>query len=135
VAAQEWLDPVVVAGHWTPQLVELAGGEDVLGLPGEPSRRASWEEVGASEPEVVLAMPCGYDALRAHAEALQHTDELAELGARRVVAVDAAAYFSRPGPRLVEGLELLAHILHPELCPEPPVEALAVEVGAPARRA
>jgi iron complex transport system substrate-binding protein len=135
VAALEWFDPVFVAGHWTPQLVELAGGEDVLGLPGEPSRRASWEEVGASEPEVVLAMPCGYDAQRAHAEALQHTDELAELGARRVVAVDAAAYFSRPGPRLVEGLELLAHILHPELCPEPPVEALAVEVGAPARRA
>lgn len=113
VAALEWLDPVFVAGHWTPQLVELAGGEDVLGMPGEASREASWEEVAATEPEVVVAMPCGYDAPRAHAEALGYRERLAALGAPRVVAVDASAYFSRPGPRLVEGLELLAEILHP----------------------
>ncbi|HEY3759352.1 MAG TPA: ABC transporter substrate-binding protein [Solirubrobacteraceae bacterium] len=130
VAAVEWLDPVFIAGHWTPQLIELAGGEDVLGMPGEPSQQVSWEELAASEPRVVVAMPCGYDAPRAHAEALAYADRLTSLGAERVVAVDASAYFSRPGPRLVEGLELLAHILHPQALPEAPGEALAV---APAK--
>ena len=113
VAALEWLDPVFVAGHWTPQLIEIAGGEDPLGMPGEPSQTLSWEAVAATAPEVVVVMPCGYDAETAHAEALAHAAELGALGARRVVAVDASAYFSRPGPRLVEGLELLARILHP----------------------
>jgi iron complex transport system substrate-binding protein len=120
VAALEWLDPVYVAGHWTPQLIEYAGGVDVLGLPGERSETRSWEEVAAAQPEVVVCMPCGYDAERALEEAETFADALAELGARRVVAVDAAAYFSRPGPRLVDGLELLAHVLHPELVPEAP---------------
>ncbi|HZV75572.1 MAG TPA: cobalamin-binding protein [Conexibacter sp.] len=118
VAALEWLDPVYVAGHWTPQLIELAGGIDVLGMPGEHSERRSWDEVAAAEPDVVVAMPCGYDADRAHVEALAYGDRLAGLGAGEVVAVDAAAYFSRPGPRLVDGLELLAHLLHPETVPE-----------------
>ena len=126
VAALEWLDPVFVAGHWTPQLIEYAGGLDVLGLPGESSETRTWEEVAAAEPEVVLVMPCGYDAERALEEAYDHQDELAELGARRVVAVDAAAYFSRPGPRLVDGLELLAHILHPDRVPTPRGAALEV---------
>ena len=119
VAALEWLDPVYVAGHWTPQLIELAGGEDVLGLAGEPSQTVSWEELAASRPEVVVVMPCGYDERRAHAEALTYLDELAGLGAQRIVAVNASAYFSRPGPRLIDGLELLAHILHPTVA-EPP---------------
>ena len=118
VVALEWLDPVYVAGHWTPQLIEYAGGLDLLGLPGEPSTTRSWEDVAAARPEVVVCMPCGYDAERAHEEAEAFGDELAELGARRVVAVDAAAYFSRPGPRLVDGLELMAHVLHPDLVPE-----------------
>ena len=128
VAALEWLDPVYVAGHWTPQMIELAGGEDVMGMPGEPSQTASWEELAATAPQVVVAMPCGYDAPRAHAEALAYADRLAALGAGRVVAVDASAYFSRPGPRLVDGLELLAHILHPESVPQAP--AAAIEVAA-----
>jgi iron complex transport system substrate-binding protein len=119
VAALEWLDPVFVAGHWTPQLIEYAGGEDVLGLAGERSRTAEWEEIAASEPEVVVVMPCGYDAARALEEAEGHRAELEALGAREVVAVDASAYFSRPGPRLVDGLELLGHLLHPDLVPEP----------------
>jgi iron complex transport system substrate-binding protein len=119
VAALEWLDPVYLGGHWVPQMIELAGGEDVLGLPGERSRTATWEEVGAVAPEVVIAMPCGLYAEEAAAEALRHRERLAALGAR-VVAVDAAAYFSRPGPRLVEGIELLGHILHPDLVPAPP---------------
>jgi iron complex transport system substrate-binding protein len=135
VAALEWLDPVFVAGHWTPQLIELAGGEDVLGLPGEPSQTVSWETVTAAAPEVVVVMPCGYDERRAHAEALAYAHELASLSARRVVAVNASAYFSRPGPRLVDGLELLAHILHPQRIAEAPagVQALSVASAAPNR--
>ncbi len=113
VAALEWLDPVFVAGHWTPQLIEIAGGEDVLGLPGEPSEAVSWERVAEASPEVVIAIPCGYDAARSYEEALAHAEPLRALGASRVFALNASAYFSRPGPRLVEGLELLATLLHP----------------------
>ena len=118
VAALEWLDPVYIAGHWTPELIELAGGNDVLGSPGAPSVTASWEAVADAKPEVVVVMPCGYDAPRAHEQALAYATELAGLGARRVVAVNASAYFSRPGPRLIDGLELLAHLLHPESASE-----------------
>jgi len=128
VAALEWLDPVYVAGHWTPQLIEYAGGVDVLGLAGEHSERRGWEEVAAAEPDVVVVMPCGYDAPRARAEALAFADRLGAVGAGEVVAVDAAAYFSRPGPRLVDGLELMAHILHPEAVPTAPSEPLTVEL-------
>jgi iron complex transport system substrate-binding protein len=128
VAALEWLDPVFVAGHWTPQLIELAGGEDVLGRPGEPSAVVSWAQVAAAEPQVVLVIPCGYDAQRARAEAESHAGELAALGARHVVAADASAYFSRPGPRLIDGLELLAHVLHPRRLPKAPDDARALTV-------
>jgi iron complex transport system substrate-binding protein len=128
VAALEWLDPPFAAGHWTPQLIEYAGGEDILGFAGENSEERSWEEVAASEPDIVIVMPCGYDAEIAHREAEMHRDQLAALGAGEVVAVDAAAYFSRPGPRIIDGLELLAHILHPELVPEPPPAARALTV-------
>jgi len=128
VAALEWLDPVFAAGHWTPQLIDYAGGEDVLGLPGEHSAQTTWEEVAAGRPEVVVVMPCGYDAGRSYEEALDHAEQLRALGAREIAAVDAAAYFSRPGPRLVDGLELLAHLLHPDLVPEPAARAVAVEL-------
>jgi iron complex transport system substrate-binding protein len=128
VAALEWLDPPFAAGHWTPQLIEYAGGEDVLGFAGEQSEERSWDDVVAAQPDIVLVMPCGYDAEIAHREAEMHRDELAAVGAGEVVAVDAAAYFSRPGPRIVEGLELLAHILHPELFPEASAPALTVEL-------
>jgi iron complex transport system substrate-binding protein len=128
VGALEWLDPPFAAGHWTPQLVQYAGGEDVLGFAGERSEERSWEEIRAVQPDVVIVMPCGFDAELAYREAEMHRDELAAVGAGEVVAVDAAAYFSRPGPRIVDGLELLAHILHPELVPEPAGVALAVDV-------
>jgi iron complex transport system substrate-binding protein len=131
VVALEWLDPPFAAGHWTPQLIEYAGGEDVLGFPGENSEERRWEEVAAVQPDVVLVMPCGYDAEIAHREAEMHRDDLAALGAGEVVAVNAAAYFSRPGPRIVDGLELLASILHPERMPEDPrwaAEAIPVEL-------
>jgi iron complex transport system substrate-binding protein len=130
VAALEWLDPVYVAGHWTPQMIELAGGEDVLGLPGERSEVVSWEQVVAARPEVVVVMPCGYDAQRSLLEATTFAAKLSAIGARRIVAVNASAYFSRPGPRLIDGLELLARILHPERFAGAPApsQALAVEL-------
>ena len=132
VAALEWLDPLWVGGHWVPQMVELAGGRDVLGMPGERSRTASWEEVEAARPEVVVIMPCGYYAERAAAEALEQRDRLAALGAR-VVAVDAAAFFSRPGPRLVDGVELLGRVLHPERVEGPPERrSIEVDLASPA---
>jgi iron complex transport system substrate-binding protein len=128
VVALEWLDPPFAAGHWVPQLIEFAGGWDVLGFVGESSDERSWAEVAASQPDVVIVMPCGYNAEIAHREAEMHRNDLIALGAGEVVAVDAAAYFSRPGPRIVDGLELLAHIIHPELVPEAPGRALTVEL-------
>jgi iron complex transport system substrate-binding protein len=119
VAALEWLDPVFVAGHWVPQMIELAGGFDVMGMGGERSRTAEWAEVEASAPAVAVSMPCGYDTDRAARETREHGDALAAMGVR-VAAVDASSYFSRPGPRLIDGIELLAHLLHPGLVPEPP---------------
>jgi iron complex transport system substrate-binding protein len=111
VAALEWLDPIYLGGHWVPQMIELAGGDDVLGLPGERSRTSSWQELEAAAPDVVLVMPCGLYKDEAAAEAERHADELRRIGAR-VVPVDAASHFSRPGPRLVDGVELLADVLH-----------------------
>ncbi|HEY6760044.1 MAG TPA: cobalamin-binding protein [Baekduia sp.] len=120
VVAIEWFDPVFVAGHWTPQLIELAGGLDLLGFAGEHSEQVPWEAVEAAKPEVILCIPCGYDGPRALAEAEQFTDRLRRVAAKETIAVDAAAYFSRPGPRLVDGLETLAHALHPDRVPEAP---------------
>ena len=132
VAALEWLDPVFIGGHWVPQMIELAGGEDVVGLAGEPSRAVEWAEVEAADPDVVIALPCGYGTERAAREALDARERLLALGAR-AVAVDASSYFSRPGPRLVEGVELLGHILHPDRVPEPPPgRAIELDLAGPA---
>jgi len=129
VVALEWFDPVFIAGHWTPQLIDLAGGIDALGFPGEHSEQSDWDTVRAAAGDVVVCLPCGYDGPRAHLEATLFAQELATLGARRIVAVDASASFSRPGPRLVDGLELLAHVLHPDRVEAPPeLQALDVEV-------
>ncbi len=133
VAALEWLDPVFIGGHWVPQMIELAGGEDLLGMPGERSRTAEPEEIAATAPQVAVAMPCGYDAERSAVEAREHAGVLARIGADRVVAVDASSYFSRPGPRLVEGVELLAHVLHPDRVEAPaPGRFVAIELATPA---
>ena len=133
VAALEWLDPVYIGGHWVPQMVELAGGEDVLGMPGEKSRTADWAEVESASPEVVVSMPCGLYAEQAAVETMRWRRHLALLGAK-VYAVDAAAYFSRPGPRLVEGVELLGHLLHPELVPAPTSRrSIELDLGQPTR--
>ncbi len=126
LVALEWLDPPYVAGHWVPQLVEMAGGEDVLGLAGERSEETTWESVRAVQPDLLVVMPCGLDAERAQAEALAHADDLRAVGAGEVVAVDAGGLFSRPGPRLVDALEVLAHLLHPDRVPASPGPILPV---------
>ena len=120
VLALEWLDPPFIGGHWVPEMIEIAGGEDVLGVAGEKSRTVGWDEIASSRPDVVVAMPCGWDAPKARLEVELHSSEIAAAGAGAIWAVDAAASFSRPGPRLVEGTELLAHLLHPDRVEAPP---------------
>lgn len=125
VGCIEWLDPPFSAGHWVPEMVRLAGGEELFAEPGEMSARISWGEVFEAVPEALVLMPCGFDAERAVREA-RHLPELAgwsELPAvksGRVWAVDANSHFSRPAPRLVQGVEILARILHPEAFPDAP---------------
>jgi iron complex transport system substrate-binding protein len=129
--ALEWLDPPYVGGHWVPEMIALAGGEDVGAAPGEKSRQASWEELRGLGPQVVVAMPCGFYVEDSRAQVVEHRDRVESLGAERVFAVDAASSFSRPGPRLVDGVELLAHLLHPDRA-EPPGGVGFAELGAPA---
>jgi iron complex transport system substrate-binding protein len=120
VFVAEWLDPPFAAGHWVPEMVAAAGGEEVLGRAGEPSFRTTWEAVRDAAPELVVAAPCGFDARRAAEEAA-----LPDVGCP-VVAVDANAYFSRPAPRIARGIAQLAHLLHPELVPDPGLPAIAL---------
>jgi iron complex transport system substrate-binding protein len=112
--ALEWLEPAFIGGHWVPEMIDIAGGENVLGVAGAKSRTAEWDEIAASEPSVIVAMPCGWDAMKARSEVEAHAERIVAIGADAIWAVDAAASFSRPGPRLVEGVELLAHLLHPD---------------------
>jgi iron complex transport system substrate-binding protein len=129
VACLEWLDPIYSAGHWVPEMVELAGGLDGLGEKGEPSKEIGWEAVRGFAPEVVVLMPCGFDIQRTLREsALLHRlhgwSELPAVKSGKVFAVNGSAYFNRSGPRLVEGLEILAQIIHPEIFPwQAPLEA------------
>ncbi len=121
----EWLDPLFAAGHWVPEMVGLAGGEDVLGVPGEKSRRVEPKEIVLASPEVAALMPCGFSLGRTRTEASVVTRAAwwADLPASRrgrVWVVDGSSYFNRPGPRLVDGLEILAHVLQPRLFPKPP---------------
>ena len=133
VIALEWLDPPFVGGHWVPEMISIAGGEDTAGPPGLKSPEVGWGALAGLEPDVVVAMPCGWGVEDARAQTVEHWDRIAELGARQVFAVDAAASFSRPGPRLVDGVELLAHILHPDLV-APPGSVGFAEVRAPLGR-
>lgn len=124
VLCLEWLDPPYVGGHWVPDMVERAGGTDVLGRTGEPSRQVTWESILGSHPDVIVVMPCGYDLEQTVTE-FRRTElppdwaQLAAVRAGQVFAVDATSYFSRPGPRLVLGVRVLAHILHPKRTPSP----------------
>ncbi|HEV2726703.1 MAG TPA: cobalamin-binding protein, partial [Solirubrobacterales bacterium] len=113
VLALEWLCPPFLGGHWIPEMIALAGGEDVIGRPGQKSPQVKWSDLTDLRPDLTVAMPCGYYLDDSRAQALEHRDRLDSLGARRIFAVDAASTFSRPGPRLVDGVELLGHLLHP----------------------
>jgi iron complex transport system substrate-binding protein len=120
VLALEWLDPPFLGGHWVPEMIEIAGGIDIAGKAGQKSPRITWERLAGLDPEAIVAMPCGWYLDDSRAQALAHRERLEALGAERLFAVDAASTFSRPGPRLVAGVELLAHLFHPDRV-EPPV--------------
>lgn len=130
VIALEWLDPPFVGGHWIPEMISIAGGEDVAGPPGLKSPEVSWGALSGLVPDVVIAMPCGWYVEESRAQAVEHWERIAQLGAGRVYAVDAASTFSRPGPRLIDGVELLGHVLHPDLV-DPPGNIGFAEVRAP----
>jgi iron complex transport system substrate-binding protein len=133
VIALEWLDPPYVGGHWVPEMISIAGGEDVAGPPGLKSPEVSWGELSGLNPDVAIAMPCGWYVDDSRAQALAHWDQIEALGAQRVFAVDAASTFSRPGPRLIDGVELLGHLLHPDLVNSPGNIGFA-ELRSPAPR-
>ena len=120
VACIEWTDPPMNAGHWIPELVDLAGGREVLGAAGKYARYLGWEELLAADPDAIIFMPCGYELERTRREArvMAARPGFAEMAAARsdrLYATDASRYFSRPGPRLAESLEILSEILHPDL--------------------
>jgi iron complex transport system substrate-binding protein len=128
--ALEWTDPPFAGGHWIPDMVETAGGTNLLSERGQPSRRVTWRQVSDATPEVAVVMPCGYYLHEAEDDAasLYDNPEFADTPAARegsVFAVDASAYFSRPGPRVVDGLEILAWAIHPEAYAEPAAESIA----------
>jgi iron complex transport system substrate-binding protein len=130
VCCPEWADPPFVAGHWVPEMVEAVGGVNLLSAKGEPSRQVTWRQVRDENPEVIVFMPCGYYLEEAEEEgaALVAQPDFADTPAARngnVFAVDATSYFSRPAPRIVDGLEILAWAVHPEAYPEPAPGAIA----------
>jgi len=119
VVCLEWFEPLYTAGHWVPEMVALAGGHDVIGRAGEPSAKILWQQVVDAQPEVILLMPCGFDVRRTVKEstplrALPGWNDLPAVRSQRVFALNGNAYFSRPGPRLVNGLEILSRIIHPD---------------------
>ena len=118
VLTLEWLDPPMAAGHWVPEMVRLAGGQDVLGREGQPSERVQWTSIAAAAPDVVVLMPCGFAlerTIKEHARMPRPPEwaGLPAVQAGQVYAVDGSAYFNRPGPRIVTGVRILAEILHP----------------------
>jgi iron complex transport system substrate-binding protein len=124
VVLLEWIDPPFCSGHWSPELVRLAGGTEGIGRAGEPSRSIVWDEVVNYDPEVLVVACCGFDLTRTFHELtilkqFPRYDEMTCVRDRRVVVTNGNAYFNRPGPRLVDSLEILAHVFHPELHPLP----------------
>lgn len=122
VLAIEWLDPPFVPGHWTPQMIAGAGGKDMFGETGRPSRQVSWDALAAADPDVLLIMPCGYDLERSRADAALQAERLVAVAPRaveggRAFVVDGSAYFNRSGPRMATGVEILGALLHPESFP------------------
>ena len=120
VACVEWLEPLMAAGNWMPELVEMAGGENLLGESGKHSSWMSWEELSQSDPDILVVLPCGFDMKRTREEMYWLTDRsewssLKAVQKGRVYVTDGHQYFNRPGPRLVESLQILAEIIHPEV--------------------
>jgi iron complex transport system substrate-binding protein len=129
IACLEWLNPVFNAGHWVPEMVALAGGEDVLAHAGKPSVRMEWQQVFAARPDVILISPCGFDLARAMEEFSrlrlpEGWNEMPAVKSGRVYVTDANSYLSRPGPRLAEGVAILAKALHPDLDLQIPTASL-----------
>ena len=141
VALLEWVDPPFGCGHWSPEIVRLAGGVEVIGREGQPSQTTAWSDFVAAAPEVVVVACCGFDAARTRQDlpllaSYPGFRELPAVRAGRVYLLDGNAYFSRPGPRLVDSLEILAHALHPEVHPlpggRPAAERVDVDALVPA---
>ena len=107
----EWTDPLFCGGHWVPEMITLAGGDDPLGRAGEDSVRMEWDDVLSAKPEMIIVSPCGYRLERS----VELARKMPRVPGAEMYAVDANAYFARPGPRVIEGVELLAHLFHPEL--------------------
>jgi len=107
----EWTDPLFCGGHWVPEMISLAGGNDPLGRPGEDSVRIDWDDVDNAQPEMIIVSPCGYRL----DQSVELARQMRRVSGASLYAVDANAYFARPGPRVVEGVELLAHLFHPDL--------------------
>jgi iron complex transport system substrate-binding protein len=120
VLVLEWPDPPFNAGHWVPDMVEAAGGMPILSVPGQRSRRLTWEEIAAEVIDMTVFAPCGFDLDGAVTQAVSFLDRPEAPGLGRIVAVDANAFFSRPGPRVVDGVELLADLLHPDVADQVP---------------
>jgi iron complex transport system substrate-binding protein len=132
VIALDQLDPPRVGGFWIPEMISIAGGVDVAGDPGLNPPEVGWGELASLRAEVVIVLPVGSLA-DGHALAMEHWERIASLGASRVFTVEAGAAFSEPGPRLVDGVELLGHLLHPELL-DPPGNTASEELRAPVPR-
>ncbi|MFO7262049.1 MAG: cobalamin-binding protein [bacterium] len=131
VLALEWLDPPFAPGHWVPEMVQRAGGVNLLGEAGQRSREVAWEDVAGMDPDVLIIMPCGMGLEDARADADRHARRLVEAAPRaiaegRAYVVDGSAYFNRSGPRVADGLEILAGLLHPDRLPAPDGSAAAV---------
>jgi iron complex transport system substrate-binding protein len=133
VFVAEWIDPPFVPGHWLPEMIEAAGGEGILGEPGRPSHPTTWDAVGAAGPELLVIAPCGFgaeEAARRSAGAVFGRD-----GFARIVAVDGDGYYSRPGPRLADGVRQLGHLLHPDVVADPGLPLIELEPASMPSRA
>ena len=123
----EWLDPPFLPGHWVPEMIEIAGGSNLKGSIGQRSTEAQWADIKGLDPDVLLIMPCGYDLEAARNDADRYSDQLREVAPRatsegRAFVVDASSYFNRSGPRVVDGVEILAALLNPDRFPDVQLE-------------
>lgn len=136
VLGLEWLDPPFVPGHWVPEMVQTAGGRNLAGAAGARSMEASWEELATLDPDVLVVMPCGYDLQTARRDADRYAERLLSVAPRavatgRAFVVDASSYFNRSGPRVVDGVEILAKLLHPDRVADVALEGRGERWGPP----